>query len=28
VSAKAAFNRCTVIGGVLEKECDALFVRR
>jgi len=28
VSAKAAFNRCKVIGGVLEKECDALFVRR
>jgi len=28
VSAKAAFNRCAVIGGVLEKECDALFVRQ
>ena len=27
ISAKAGFNHCTVIGGVLEKECNALFVR-
>jgi tRNA(Arg) A34 adenosine deaminase TadA len=27
ISAKAPFNPCEVVGGILEKECDSLFVR-